>query len=96
MIISTTWLEALAAIGSILFAVFVWFVSLLARLVQRTTRTEDKVDSVVKDMLELVKNKDSVHSAILEQMKFDRDATDRRLRFMEEFWMNSGLGQGRK
>jgi hypothetical protein len=50
----------------------------------RWSRLESKVEGVIHDLKELISNKDNTHSAMLDQMKVDRDATDRRLRWLEE------------
>lgn len=61
----------------------------------------DKMDEIVEGkqrdheelaghMREMANNETNVHREILEQMRVDRDATDRRLRFIEEFWMRRG------
>ena len=92
----TIWVEVLTGIATLFFAVFVWSVTLLAKLIRRVTQAEDKVNNIAVDVLDVIKNEDNVHAAILEQMKFDRDATDKRLRFMEEYWMNSGLSAGKR
>lgn len=66
---------------------------LLVKGTVRWTRTEDQIGTLIAKVTELVEDKDKVHAEILEQMRVDRDATDRRLRFMEEFWMRKGQGQ---
>ncbi len=38
----------------------------------------------------IVGDQGKIHSEIYEQMRIDRDATDRRLRFIEEYWMKKG------
>lgn len=57
---------------------------LIVRGMVKWTKVEGKLDEVVKDMKELVENKDRIHAAMLEQMKDDRSVTDRRLRWLEE------------
>lgn len=47
-------------------------------------RMEAKLDTAIQDLAELVKNKDVTHAAMLDQMKYDRDATDKRLHFLED------------
>jgi hypothetical protein len=47
--------------------------------------------SINKDLIEIVKDKDDMQHSILDQMKVDREATDRRLRWLEEnVWRNRG------
>lgn len=43
-------------------------------------------------MNEIVQQQGDIHREIYEQMRHDRDATDRRLRFIEEYWMKRGQG----
>lgn len=81
---------ALAAAATLMFTVFSAFVGILIRTVRRNTRADDKLDSLVESVRQLVADKEKVHTAILEQMRYDRDATDRRLRFMEEWFMKGG------
>lgn len=61
----------------------------------------DKIGDLVKDkdkthsdLLAAINDKqagnDKIHSEMLEQMRQDRDATDRRLRYIESFWMEEG------
>lgn len=71
---------ALTFIGVILVPLFV----LLFRLTISGTRLTDRVGSIENDLKDLVDNKEKVHAAILEQMKDDRRATDRRLRWLEQ------------
>lgn len=67
---------------------------ILIRGAVKWTRTEDKLGELVDDVRQLVADKDKVHAEILEQMRLDRDNTDRRLRFIEEFWMQRGRDNG--
>jgi hypothetical protein len=65
-------------------------VGILIRGAVKWTRTESQLGHLVGDMRELVADKDKVHQEILAQMRDDRAATDRRLRYIEEFWMGEG------
>lgn len=67
------------------------------------TKVEDKLDTLVTQITKLVEDKEKthaeirseelrMHAEILEQMRADRDATDRRLRFIEEWFMKQGQG----
>lgn len=47
-------------------------------------KIESKVDRLIVDLRELVIDKDKVHMHMVEQMKADRDATNQRLRWLEE------------
>lgn len=64
----------------------------------RWTHVEDKLTTLIGSVEKLVSDKDRahaelradenrMHAEILEQMRLDREATDRRLRFIEEAWM---------
>ena len=64
---------------------------LLFRGMIRWVRTESKLNTLVGDVRELVDDKGKVHAAILEQMKYDRDATNTRLRYLEEYFMAHGM-----
>lgn len=69
---------------------------MLARGMVRWVRTEDKLNELVEDVRKLVDDKDRTHREISEQMRFDRDATNKRLRYLEEYFMSHGMGrQGR-
>jgi hypothetical protein len=63
---------------------------LMVRGVVKWTRTEDRLSELVTDVKTLVDDQDKVHTAMLEQMRTDREATDRRLRFIEEWFMQRG------
>lgn len=73
-------------------AVFVPMIVVLYRGIVKWTRTEDKLDQLIKDVEKLVKDKDETHDAMLKTMVNDRAATDRRLRWLEE---NLWKGRGR-
>ena len=76
----------LTVIGVLLIPIIV----MLYRGIVKWTRTEDKLDQLVRDVEKLVKDKDATHSAMLQTMSDDRRATDRRLRWLEEYvWRNS-------
>lgn len=71
-------------------AVFVPMIVVLYRGIVKWTRTEDKLDALIEDMEKLVKDKDATHNAMINQMTNDRQATDRRLRWLEEnVWKGS-------
>jgi uncharacterized membrane protein len=77
---------------SIVTLVLIPAVLVLLRGAVRWTKVEDKLDRMVGRMEELVKDKDQTHAEILTQMREDRNATNRRLRWLEEnLW-----GGGRK
>lgn len=69
---------------SALAVIFIPLLIALIRGIVKWTRVEDKLDELVKDMSQLIKDKDATHEAMLRQMTDDRSATDRRLRWLEE------------
>lgn len=76
-----------------LTVVAVLLIPLLAltyRLVIKWTKAEAKLDETVKDLGELVARKDQAHKWLYEQMTNDRDATDKRLRWLEENLWHEG------
>lgn len=80
-------LVALTFLSVILIPVLI----LLFRGAIKWTHVEDKLGTLVDDMRELIVDKEKTHRELLEQMRMDRDATDRRLRFMEEWFISSGM-----
>jgi len=66
----------------------------LEHLVSRVSELVMDQDKTHESILERMSNEQidnsRTHRAILEQMRLDRDATDKRLRFIEEFWINQG------
>lgn len=87
MHVTADWLTVVLAVFSVLL---IPLLAVLIRGAVKWTRTEDKLSVLVDDVRQLMTDKDKVHSEILEQMRMDRDATDRRLRYIEEFWMDQG------
>lgn len=80
----------LSAMAVLVIPLFV----VLIRGVVKWTRVESKLDGVTDDMKELVRDKDAVHLEITNQMREDRRATDRRLRWLEEhLWRSKGGAQ---
>lgn len=85
--LSPDWVVAVLAIFSVLLIPTLLFI---VRGTVKWTRTEDKLTQLVDSIGRLVSDKDKVHTEILEQMRVDRESTDKRLRFIEEFWMRRG------
>jgi hypothetical protein len=75
------WVEIAVSILGILILPLM---ALLFRMVIKFTRVEDKLDVVITDMKELVLDKNKTHAEIAATMREDRQATDRRLRWLEE------------
>jgi len=77
-------------------------IGLLIRLVVKWTKAEGKLEELARDMSELVRDKDRTHAEMIGQMKLDRaemlaqmredrNATNRRLRWLEEnIWSRRG------
>lgn len=78
----------LISVFSLVFAVLCALLGVLIKIVRKFTNVEDRQNELIRNVDRLVKDKDQTHNAMLEQMKFDREATNRRLRFIEERFMN--------
>lgn len=79
-----------------LTAVAVLLIPLLAltyRLVIRWTRSEDKLEQVVRDLDGLMRSKDETHRWLYDQMAKDRHVTDKRLRWLEQHLWREGKRQ---
>jgi hypothetical protein len=88
MHVTPEWTAVILAIFSVLLLPAL---AILLRGAIKWTRTEDKLATLVEDVRELIADKDRVHAEILEQMRVDRDATDRRLRYVEQWFMDQGF-----
>lgn len=82
-----THFEVTSLILTLITVVLIPTLVVLVRGAVKWTQTEDKLGSLVDAVEKLVDEKDKVHAAMLDQMTRDRDATDRRLRFIEERFM---------
>jgi hypothetical protein len=75
----------LVSIGlSILAIIVIPLVILLFRITIKWTQTEDKITEIAADLRDMIADKEKVHSELNQQMREDRAATDRRLRWLEE------------
>lgn len=86
-------MDSAAIIGLVLTAIAVIGIPLVTMLVRgsaKWTRVEAKLDNVIDDVRDLVINKDQVHLVIMQTIKDDRAATDKRLRWLEEFLWKRG------
>lgn len=63
-------------------------------MMMRWTKVETQLERLLEDVKELVDNKERDHAAMMEQMRNDRVATDRRLRWLEEHLWKRGGGRG--
>lgn len=81
MVVVSPWLTvAVSVIGVILIPLGV----LLFKIVVRATQDRDELRNIGDGLSKLVKDKDAVHLEMLKQMAADREATDKRLRWLEE------------
>lgn len=78
------WEPWIAVAISFLGVVLIPLVILLWRVAVSITKNQDKLFSLEQDMHDLVADKDKVHSRLYEQMREDRNATNQRLRWLEE------------
>lgn len=76
----------LGIVGTLLIPAIV----ILTRGAVKWTRTEDQLKNLIDDMKQLVQGEDKVHAAILGQIQADRENADKRLRFIEEYFMMKG------
>ena len=74
----------LSIILSLLAVIVIPTLALIMRAAVRWKGIEDKIDNVVGDLNELVRDKDKVHQELAMQMREDRKATNQRLRWLEE------------
>jgi biopolymer transport protein ExbB/TolQ len=65
---------------------------LVADVKELVSTSQDAEKENADAMKTVVKEQGRIHSEIYEQMRVDRDATDKRLRFLEEYWMKRGQG----
>lgn len=80
-------MDANARLTVILFVISILVLptlALMVRIVIKWTRMEAKMEEVTQDLRAIVESKDQVHREITEQMGRDREATDKRLRWLEE------------
>lgn len=70
----------LSFIGVILIPALI----LMLRMAVRWSRIEMRLDTVVTEVRTLIDDKEKVHTVLFNQMREDRKATDRRLRWLEE------------
>lgn len=76
---------------AVMSVIIIPLVALMIRLIIRWSKMESALSSLTKDVSDLVRNKEATHTAMLDTMREDRKATDRRLRWLEEnVWNNQG------
>jgi hypothetical protein len=69
---------------SALSVILIPLVVLLWRVAVGITKTGDQINGIEKDLRELVEHKEKDHADIYVQMREDRNATNIRLRWLEE------------
>jgi len=74
----------------ILSVVIVPVLVTMLRMSIRWTRVEAKLEQLVLDVKKLVVDKDRTHQELQQQATNDRQATDKRLRWLEEFLWKRG------
>lgn len=76
---------------SLLTVVLIPLIILLFRLTIKATQLTDKVNNIDTDLKELVNAKNRADEAMVGQMREDRNATNIRLRWLEEhYWKEKG------
>lgn len=76
-------------------AILIPLLVLCYKLVRKGTLIEANQNMLIEDVKALVENKDKVHAEMLAQMRDDRQATDRRLRWLEEnLWKGRSVRRG--
>lgn len=87
MSVSATIQLVLAVMGVIIIPVL----ALMIRLIIKWSKMESTLATLTQDIGDLVRSKDATHGVMLETMREDRKATDRRLRWLEEnIWNRQG------
>jgi hypothetical protein len=75
------WLTiSISLVGVILIPLLI----LTFKIIRKGTIIEQNQINLIEDVKKLVQDKDKVHAEMLSQMREDRMATDRRLRWLEE------------
>lgn len=69
---------------------------LMINVSMKWTRAQDRIENLTDDVQELIRQKDKVHADMLTQMREDRTATDRRLRWLEENLWRYGSRSSRR
>lgn len=67
---------------------------LVVRAAIRWKGVEDRMNSVANDLGDIVRDKDRIHAEMIAQMREDRKATDRRLRWLEENLWSGRINRG--
>lgn len=86
--------QILSAMMTILGVMLIPLMAMAVRGLVKWTKSEVQLTQVAKDLAALVEDKDKTHAAMQEQMKYDRDATNRRLEWLEHNLWGSRVGKG--
>lgn len=71
-------------------------IALMVNVSIRWTRAQERIENLTEDMQKLVMDKDKVHAEMIGQMREDRAATDKRLRWLEEYLWRYGVSSYRR
>lgn len=83
-------LNWLALVISAMGVIMIPAIALLFRGAIKWSRTEGKLDVVIQKVSEIVADKDKVHSDLYNAIREDRNATNRRLEYLERIWIEKG------
>jgi len=78
------WATLAMTLGLAFLSAVIGLVVYIVKGAARWARTEERLEELISDVKELVENKDQAHRLIMETIKDDREATNRRLRWLEE------------
>lgn len=84
--------EILSIVLTCVSALLVPAIVLMIRGAIKWTRVESKLDHAIDELKSISYDKDRVHMEIYTQMREDRAATDKRLRWVEEHIWNNKRG----
>lgn len=87
MHVDPAWVTAALAVFS---ALLIPAVVILTRGTMKWSKTEFQLATLIESVKDLIVDKEKMHAELMEQMRTDREVTDRRLRYLEEFWMEQG------
>lgn len=83
--------EVLSLLMSIVAVLLIPMLVVAYRGIVKWTRTEERLEQIARDIAKLVVDKDKTHLDMLGQMKDDRNATNRRLEWLERnLWEKHG------
>lgn len=87
----------MSGVAEIILSVIAVLMIPLIRLIwgagQKQQQIEDKQVELIKNMERLIADKDAVHREIIQTIREDREATNKRLRWLEENLWNSRRGK---